>query len=95
MFIHKFGNYREVYIYQNGNLCIYRRGADDKIRLEVEIQMTEEQAKKIKEIMTADHSEKPYLFKLPRRQVKRKLKAKGWAMSLKNEMLFEVVNPNY
>ena len=95
MFIHKFGNYREVYTYQNGHLCIYRRGADNKIRLEIQIEMSEEQAKKVKKIMTTDDSEKPYLFKLPRRQVKRKLKAKGWAMSLKNEMLFEVVNPNY
>lgn len=95
MFIHKFGNYREVHTYQNGKLCIYRRGADNKLHLEIEIEMSEEQAKKIKEIMAKDHSEKPYLFKLPRRQVKRKLKLKGWAMSLKNKILFEVVNPNY
>ena len=95
MFIHKFGNYRETFVYKNGMLCIYKRGTNGKIRLEVEIQMTEEQAKKVKKIMTSDHSEKSYLFKLPRRQVKRKLKLKGWAMSLKDEMLFEVVNPNY
>lgn len=95
MFIYKFGNYREVYTYQNGMLCIYKRGTNGKIRLEIEIQMTEDQAKKVKKIMTTDNSEKPYLFKLPRRQVKRKLKVKGWAMSLKDEMLFEVLNPNY
>lgn len=94
MFIYKFGNYREVYIYQNGHLCIYRRGADNKIHLEIQIEMSEEQAKKVKKIMTADHSEKPYLFKLPRRQAKRKLKLKGWKASLR-EVEFFVKNPNY
>lgn len=94
MFIHKFGNYREVYTYQNGKLCIYRRGADDKIHLEIEIEMSEDQAKKVKEIMTSDHSEKSYLFKLSRRQAKRKLKLKGWKASLR-EVEFFVKNPNY
>ena len=46
MFIYKFGNYRSVYTYQNGKLCIYSRGADNKLHLEVEIEMSEEQAKK-------------------------------------------------
>lgn len=95
MFLYKTGNYRETWIYRDGKICIYRKGVDGKIRLDVEIQATEEQAQKLKLVLTKDHSEKSYLFKLPRRQVKRKLKAKGWAMSLKDEMLFEVVNPNY
>lgn len=94
MFIHKFGNYRETFVYKNGMLCIYKRGADNKIRLETEIQMTEEQAVKIKETMTTDNSEKPYLFKLPRRQAKRKLKLKGWKASLRDVEFF-VNNPNY
>ena len=73
MFIHKFGNYRETFVYKNGMLCIYKRGADNKIRLEVEIQMTEEQAKKLKAIFL-ESDIKPCLFKLTRRQAKRKLK---------------------
>ena len=44
--------------------------------------------------MTTDNSEKPYLFKLPRRQAKRKLKLKGWKASLRDVEFF-VNNPNY
>lgn len=94
MFIYKTGNYRETWIYRDGKICIYRKGVDDKIRLDVEIQATEEQAQKLKLVLTKDHSEKPYLFKLPRRQAKRKLKLKGWKASLR-DVTFFVKNPNY
>jgi hypothetical protein len=94
MFIYKTGNYRETWIYRDGKICIYRKDINGKIRLDVEIQATEEQAQKLKLVLTKDHSEKPYLFKLPRRQVKRKLKLKGWKTSLR-DVTFFVHNPNY
>lgn len=94
MFIHRIGNYEQVVIYKDGFLWFYQKGADNKIHLLVKIESTEQQAKDMKRILTTDYEKKMY-YKLPRRQVKRKLKIKGWAMSLKDEMLFEVLNPNY